>query len=229
MKLKRCEVEKTLYDVRALLDAEVVLQWYVTQEISLFHSKIRPYPIGFGYVNYRATDEVEMPMEDYKMRMLHVLDEAPAERQLLVLASFSKRTELYNKNLAEDPRAAALEALVGNASFGIKHVTKFTNDADWLSALASAKFIMSPSGWGPDCHRHYEAIAMGCVPIVIENYAVSQLLESMPVLMLQSWSDLTRGGPAYLERQYEKIQKKSYNLDKLFADYWRMKIRNQHK
>jgi len=225
MKLKRCEVERTLYDVRALLDAEVVSEWYVTQEISLFHSKIRPYPIGFGYVNYRATDEVEMPMEHYKTRMLSVLDNAPSERRQLVLASFSKRTELHSRILAEDPRAAALEAVVANASFGIKSVTKFTTDAAWLSALASAKFILSPAGWGPDCHRHYEAIAMGCVPIVIENYAISQLLESMPVLTLQSWSDLTKLGPAYLEREYEKLQKKSYNLDKLFADYWRTKIR----
>ena len=228
MKLRRCERETTLYEIRSLLDADVVSEWYVTQDITIFHSKIRPYPIGFGYVKYRSNDELDMPMEEYKRKMLAVLDWAPRERRLLVLASFSKRSELYNKNIDDDPRAAALEAVVANATFGIKSVTKFTNDADWLNALASAKFILSPTGWGPDCHRHYEAIAMGCVPIVVENYAVSQLLESLPVLMLQSWSQLTGGGAAFLERQYEKIQRKSYRLDKLFADYWQMKLHSRN-
>lgn len=224
-KLKLCKNGKTLLDVRGLLDSDVVLAWYASQEIDVYHSKVRPYPIGFGYLQYRVNDDVEMRIDEYKQRMLAVLDGADQERRLLLLASFSPRTELYKKNFEEDPRAAALEAVVANESFGIKRVTKFTSDEAWLGALVSTKFILSPAGWGPDCHRHYEALAMGCVPIVMENYGVSQLLESLPVLMLQNWRELTVGGPDFLEREYEKLRRKTYKLDKLFADYWEMKLR----
>ena len=38
------------------------------------------------------------------------------------------------------------------------------------------KFILSPSGAGPDCHRTWEALYMGCIPIVISS-SIKELYE----------------------------------------------------
>ena len=35
--------------------------------------------------------------------------------------------------------------------------------------LSKYKFIISPEGNGIDCHRHYEAILCGCIPIIEYN------------------------------------------------------------
>lgn len=226
-KLSQCD--KTRTDLQSLLDSPAVFEWYAQQQMSIYHSKLRPYAIGFGYNNLRAKDDFNQHIPQYKQLMLESLERNRGRpRYNLLIAAFNKHTELYRGSLINDPRALAIEAIRGNVTLGVDKAHVFRNDEEWLDALATTKFIASPQGWGPDCHRHYEAIAMGCVPVIIEEYTVSQLLENMPVLILHSWSELTYGGAAFLEREYQKILRNSYryNLDKLFEDYWLKRLLN---
>lgn len=227
-KLSQCD--KTRTDLQSLLDSPSVHEWFAQQHFSIYHSKLRPYPIGFGYNNLRAKDAYDQHITQYKDAMLHVLEQNRGlPRPRLLIAAFNKHTELYRGSLVNDPRSLAIEAIRSNASLGIERAHVFRDDEEWLTALASTKFIASPQGWGPDCHRHYEAIAMGCVPIIVEDYTVSQLLENMPVLILHSWNELAVGGDEFLEREYKKILRNTnYKLDKLFTNYWKLRLLNKH-
>jgi len=229
LSLKLSQCDKTRTDLQSLLDSPAVSEWFAQQHLSIFHSKLRPYPIGFGYNNLRAKDSYDQHITQYKEMMLQVLEQNRGlARPRLLIAAFNKHTELYRGSLANDPRALAIEAIRSNASLGVEKAHVFRDDYEWLTALASTKFIASPQGWGPDCHRHYEAIAMGCVPIIVEDYTVSQLLENMPVLILHSWNELAVGGEEFLEREYRKILRNTnYKLDRLFTEYWQRRLLNK--
>lgn len=227
MSKKLAECDKTRADLQVLLDADQLQEWFSQQQISIYHSKIRPFPIGFGYKDYRTVGEADTTVEGFKQLMLRVLDatDAATERRVLLTASFNTHSSLYKDDPNADPRARVLNIIKTTPTLANRsQVNFFGDDRDWLRALRQSKFVASPVGWGPDCHRTYEAIAMGCVPIVVEEYTVSQLLEEMPVLIISSWEVLARGGAEFLEKQYEILCSRQYRLDKLFYDYWERKL-----
>jgi hypothetical protein len=51
-------------------------------------------------------------------------------------------------------------------------------------------FVLSPFGNGLDCHRTWEALLCGCIPIVRTN-VFKKLFEELPVLMVEKWEDVT--------------------------------------
>lgn len=93
--------------------------------------------------------------------------------------------------------------------------------------LSEYKFILSPPGAGLDCHRTWEAMYSGCIPIVISS-SIDELYVDMPVLIVKSWDQINK---EFLEEKYKeirvKIEKKEYNMDKLYFDYWIKLIENK--
>ena len=86
------------------------------------------------------------------------------------------------------------------------------------------KFVLSPQGTGIDCHRTWEALLMGCIPIVLSSN-LDELYKDLPIVVLQSWNDINKG---LLEKEYARIiqNKKNnvYNMEKLTLEYWQNKI-----
>ena len=52
-------------------------------------------------------------------------------------------------------------------------------------------FVLSPHGNGLDCHRTWEALCLGCIPIV-KTSAIDYLYEDLPVLIVKEWFDITK-------------------------------------
>ena len=52
-------------------------------------------------------------------------------------------------------------------------------------------FVISPFGSGLDCHRTWEALALGCIPIV-RSSAMDPLFDRLPVPIVKDWADVTR-------------------------------------
>jgi hypothetical protein len=88
--------------------------------------------------------------------------------------------------------------------------------------LGRAKFVLSPPGYGWDCYRTYEAIAMGAIPIVQRHSPSSDVCAGLPVLMVEQWHDVT---PERLQREWETRQPGS--LDTMTLGYWRQQIEAQ--
>lgn len=91
------------------------------------------------------------------------------------------------------------------------------------------KFVLSPPGAGIDCHRTWEAISVGCIPIVISSN-LNELYEDLPILIVKSWDEITE---EYLEESYNiistNIMENKYNYDKLTLEFWVDKINNTTK
>lgn len=61
-----------------------------------------------------------------------------------------------------------------------------------LAKYQNAQFVASPFGAGPDCHRTWEALTVGAVPIVQDHYGLNELFVDEPVLVIKDWKQITR-------------------------------------
>lgn len=121
-----------------------------------------------------------------------------------------------NNNVAERTPA---RVLFDNRSkwqwvdYGIGHL-------NFLQRCVGARFVMSPPGNGIDCHRTWEALYCGAIPIV----KLSQHTEAftdLPILTVEDWSILS---DALLDIVYDGFQKTPWKMEMAFFPYWEGRI-----
>ena len=94
----------------------------------------------------------------------------------------------------------------------------------YFSALPSYKFVISPEGNGIDCHRHYEALIAGCIPVVEHNPLIEKKYEGCPILYTKDYSEIT---PAYLEQVYESMLQTEYTFGRLDINNYHPNLQDQ--
>lgn len=82
-------------------------------------------------------------------------------------------------------------------------------------------FVLSPYGNGMDCHRTWEAIILGSIPIIKSN-EFKVMFEDLPVLNVDKWSDINQ---KLLDDTIERFKTKTFNYDKLSLSYWQKLIK----
>jgi hypothetical protein len=63
-------------------------------------------------------------------------------------------------------------------------------------------FVPSPAGNGLDCHRTWEALYLGAIPVVLKEEYCGE--ENWPVLVVNSWQDLIGKNTSELNKLYEE-------------------------
>jgi hypothetical protein len=193
-------------DYAYLLDDTRLVAWFTQNKGPVDHPKLFPLPIGlanayWSHGNIETLSRVLSRSQNIaKQHLLYVNFEANTNAQARsgVLHYFSQQPFSY-----VSPRKS-WEA--------------------YLSDVASSVFVLSPPGNGIDCHRAWEALLMGSIP-VMKTSSIDCLFDELPVVIVQDWGEVNQG---YLEKKYEEIMSKKYNLSKLYADYWLEKIREVH-
>ena len=61
---------------------------------------------------------------------------------------------------------------------------------------------------------------MGAIPVV-KHSTIDRVFDGLPVLLIDDWQEVT---PEFLEKKYEEMTHKKYNMERLFADYWLQQI-----
>ena len=125
-------------------------------------------------------------------------------RDIEVLCSFS-----VNTNLKERAEAWNFCTSLDNAFL----MPAFTTPAKYRSLVARSKFVISPPGNGADCHRTWEAIYLGAVPIVLREYWGYEHWK-LPVLIVDNWSEATLAMSNYNPQEPMSVDE----LKKLFLD-----------
>lgn len=97
----------------------------------------------------------------------------------------------------------------------------------YLVNMKKTQFILSPRGNGLDCHRTWEALLMGTIPI-LQHSNMDEILSDLPVLIVNQWSDITED---FLKEQYDYIKNNftKYNHSKIRFEYWQKLIENTLK
>lgn len=91
---------------------------------------------------------------------------------------------------------------------------------EYLTDLSRTVFVVSPPGNGQDCHRTWEALLMGCYPIVLSS-TLNPLYEDLPVVVVSSWDEVTE---EFLRQKQTEFEAKSFDFAKLYAPYWYAKV-----
>ncbi len=93
-----------------------------------------------------------------------------------------------------------------------KNIGKFDSrrpSAEYCEEIKKFLFVASPRGNGIDCHRTWEALYLGSIPIV-ERHIMFDRYKNLPIIQIDSWENLTMDSLApYIE---------DYRNNKIFAD-----------
>ena len=139
------------------------------------HPKIKPIPIGLENIRYLRNG---IPSDFNRLRMRSGVDFK--DRPIDLLVAFSLHTNPIERN-------AALSA--ASKVPGVKIVQNFTYSYEYLELVSQSKFVLSPPGNGPDCHRTWESIYLGAVPIVHESAWPFKDF-NLPVAQVSNWDEI---------------------------------------
>ena len=203
-------VHTDCYFVKTILNHPNVVHIYA-QNCWGDHEKITKIPIGLDYHTLIKTNFSPVIQEEMLMRIKN--DSVPFhQRDPLCFVNFdgycNDRKEAHKdipKNLIYEMRTGTPREIIWKLQ--VRYV-----------------FVISPFGHGLDCYRTWEALMLGCIPIVRKS-PISDIFDDLPVLQINRWRDINK---ELLKSTIKKFKNKKFNYDKLNLSYWISKI-NSHK
>jgi hypothetical protein len=129
-----------------------------------------------------------------------------------VLSAIRSSTDSYRRGSMTINRSKIIDTLSRN---GIQNHE--LHHEHYFTFLPSYKFVISPEGNGIDCHRHYEALLAGCIPIIEHNPLIEEKYKGCPILYTTDYSEITE---EYLQQKYEEMLHKEYDFSRLFLSFY---------
>jgi len=156
------------------------------------------FPIGMNWIymnNYEKGSSIQIGNHDQ-----------------MVISCFSPNTDIPRRSGQQINRKTIAANLLQNSI-----VNDFVPTDKYFEVLPSYKFVISPEGNGIDCHRHYEALIAGCIPIIEENAKIKKKYKGCPILFTKDYSEIN---DAYLSEHYDKMIDTEYDFSRLFLSYY---------
>ena len=204
-----------------LLSSPLLLRWFAQntscQLVTIVGEKLVQLPIGLDYHTI-ARD----PHHPWKR-----LEEGstPPQQEGILLSLrhsarpfFAREMKIYvNFSLSNDRFGQRRDFLRTVPSFLCAKERTFVRRTDNWKQITHYAFVASPFGNGMDCHRTWEALCLGAIPIV-KAPCFRSLFEGLPVLVVNQWSDVTA---SLLRETVETFRSASPfpGLEKLELDY----------
>jgi len=141
----------------------------------------------------------------------------PATAQRLPLAHADFHFNKHKDMVWGDDRGSVQRLLQDNPSVVFQR-QKVRRIELWREKTRYA-FVISPHGNGLDCHRTWESLVLGNIPIV-KRSSLDPLYEGLPVVIIDDWREVT---PQNLERwlaTHSDAFERSEVLTRLTNQYW---------
>lgn len=216
-------IESDIIPIKQYIEHPLIKHWY-SWNIDHSHPKLTCIPIGLN------KDRQSYSLDTY-------MKYQSKEKTKLLCVSQSNNTHsirgiLSNKAIKEWSHFCdVLPYVKPKDVYNIRSITNApfvkvdVSNPDYYGYIDEYKFILSPRGAGEDCHRTWEALYLGVIPIVMKS-TISDIYKDLPVLEIDDWDNINK---EFLEEQYSIIINKKknseYNMDKLTIDYWIDKIK----
>jgi hypothetical protein len=165
-----------------------------------------PFPIGMGY-----------KLNDYSGNFEDI--QLGSHNQTVFCAINTTTDNLRRARTGKVNRAMIVQSLQRN---GIKNTYVEANQ--YFCELPKYKFVISPEGNGIDCHRHYEALMAGCIPIVEYHPGIDQKYYGCPILWTRDYSEINCDN---LDRIYQEMIDRDYDFSRLFMRYYSQDLQQQ--
>ena len=179
-----------------LLEDRRVLAWFANNVTSA-HPKLQPVPIGL------------VDRERHRAALETARAAVPTARDLWLLAAFATETH---------PERAEVRARLAGEP-GVQFPSRLAPE-EYFRLLTRSRFVLSPRGAGLDCHRTWEALLCGAIPVV-RTSPLDSLLEELPVLIVRDWSEVTR---ARLTQAEPDLRRRGWDLPIMQLGTWAQRL-----
>ena len=193
-----------------------LLQLWLTQNYDgmIKHPKLHPFPIGFDLHTARPGKKgrvigflpLQAARETHHVRINKILFDA---------MSMNAHRLHADKGLACVDRHSIVDH---------HHQNRMPVDAVW-DEYRSYTFGVSPHGNGLDCHRTWEMLYLGMVPIV-KSSSLDSLYEGLPVVIMEDWQKLCECNMTQL---YDLVRDKMPVNKEVFTLEWWLRTRGYIK
>lgn len=186
-----------------------LIKWFA-QNVRVKNKKIQSIPIGLE--NSQWFPEVK------KIEKIKTIINTPKQIEnsiylnLNVETNPSERKQIYE--IAND-----LPFITKENGKNINHM--FDN---YLKKIYNHKFVISAAGNGEDCHRTWETLYVGSIPI-LKKTINSDYYNDLPICFVNDWIQLR--DEVYLNQELIRLQNTKFNLNKLFFEYWKNLIEKE--
>lgn len=204
-------------DLKTFLADGRLIAWFAQNAIPL-DPKIRQIPIGLDYHTLSVNETHPWGPKQAPVQQETILNLLKARKPFFERKGeahanfhFSMRTRF-----AQDRR----EALQGLPKSLVAYEPVPTSRFVTWANQAGHQFVVSPQGGGVDCHRTWEALCLGCIPIVKTSF-LDPLFAGLPVLIVKSWDSVT---PTLL-KECTTLFHPQTDYPKLRLSYWVQEIR----
>ena len=116
-------------------------------------------------------------------------------------------------------RTAAREVSIANGVWG---PAERIEPKQYRNIVNKSLFVISPPGNGIDCHRTWESIYLGAVPVVKRGFLPDSLSAHLPILVVNEWEEVFSLDRRALEDLYFRIR--SVDRTAAYFDYWQESI-----
>ena len=101
--------------------------------------------------------------------------------------------------------------------------TKPYPHGEFIEMMSEHEFVLSPPGnMDADCHRTWEALYLGCIPIC-KRMGATKFFTDLPILFVDDWREITPG--RLFEASMELAPKWKNAHKMLWMPYWEKRIR----
>lgn len=202
-------------ETQIILRNPLLLKWYA-QNLKLINSKLTQLPIGL---------DLHTLTTNQKWGSIQTVEEQIIDIERIKSIKLNKENKCYsNFHFTFDSnhkyiydRKDAYNQIQKELVF--YEPNKIPRIESWKNMI-KYKYVISPFGNGLDCHRTWEAIILGCIPIVKKS-ELSTMYDGLPVLIVDNWTDINQKLLDEYNPNYEKIEK-------IYMKYW-INLFNKYK
>jgi hypothetical protein len=218
-------IESDIIDTkREYLNHPKINKWY-TWNKPFHHEKLCCIPIGLnkdrqleGITDVIGNEKINYFEETEKLLLVNFgTTSHPSRKSLMEKAkknwsSFSDSIDFYPN-----------EKEYSISSFTDGRINIQVGNRKIYQEIKKFKFVLCPRGAGEDCHRTWEALYLGCIPIVLSS-SINEIYQDLPVLVLDSWDQISK---EFLEEKWEEMKQKTYDYNRLTLDFWVNQIKTK--
>ncbi len=178
-------------------EASLMIYSSLENAIKITQAKLKQIPIGMDYHTISTN-----PFHPWIMKINAALPTngtTPIEQEGVLISDirtgmkpfYQRKIRIYSNVMLCPARfndrvnaiQAIPEGLISQQTCFIPRISTWKNMLDYA-------FVLSPFGNGMDCHRTWEALLCGCIPIV-RSSVFDELFEGLPVLIVDKWEDVS--------------------------------------
>lgn len=219
---------------RTILQSPKVVHWFTQDFDGTVAGKISPLPIGIDFHMQSEkpiwNESISSPGEQEETLLSIGAQLSPREDRIpqvyvdfawqkgFGLRHYRRYHRLVGTRFRESRRTIARK-LRGNASVFLQQ-GPIPRSEMWRERGKYA-FVLSPHGMGLDCHRTWEALALGHI-VLLPTSALDPLYDGLPVVTLKSWGDIA---PKNLQKWLLQFRSNVGPHRELSSQYWIEKMR----